>query len=1137
VHQLPALPDKLRKIQTRESRSEAPPSPLIIVDPYRVFFRFRSLSHLAIAVTHDSIFIWDCLQSNSPSSRSIPLPFPLKSSDRLPLACVTSNSSKELGLVIVYPSSGKITFVENIDSAESLKLFDQRRRGVEGTFKLHGGEFIDQIVDTEYAGLILETSTGRLAQLGLQDENGIAKISLSAFNAPTKGSFFGDLLPSFTSSWRPASQTIKSRPLSKGRVQVIILTEEGVFKVWEVTEAGQAAFCDEIDISDPVRDALRQAGIVPKVKYTLQFKDMALLPPTESAGIDCLILATVQSDSESYHVLLEATVHSTSIAVKRVVTIKVLDANGKSQPQLVLPQKSRTIFVVDGRDIAIIFWPDLLEDAPDGPSVTPSHQDVLHLQDRAGDILASADLATTSSKNAKRPMSSIVIYTKFAGILKISGTNVCKMSESLVSYPTAKSKLEQAIYFGGGAKNNPLNLTDLSSFTFAPDDVENAALRISSDVLRASSDYIPQSAVSMDSHLTLRLTILQDLMQYLLKHAHPLSRSTKWKLLTNAERLAAARAVWRKFDTLLAKKDREDVCLLEQAIDAAIERYKNDDSSDMNDVDDVRLWFTKHVNSLERLLPISFGIIKSRSREDQLHKKDILKLCREMNDLVGTTLGAAFDFRQRHIATYGLGDEELDDGILVAGYEGLPKLWTSDADVVKSANWAIEFSRNVTTTFQTMPSESPKELVELAKAADEIAQGMDQVIKLNCRSYVECYRWLMARESPEDQAKGLEMKSGFETKIRRDQIVSLFNMGQAQRGLALAEELEDIPALVDLALQELDEQKKEQMRRRAAHQSGHQNGAANVDQPDGLKKIEDLIGHYFRKFGSRFSKPFYAGQLTTHRLADLIDKDLGTPQLRTQFLRSDPVAGKVSWINEVTNEKSVLEAGRSLTATAATSESNTWAKGIELSLARLALRAVPGFEEVSNDSTVTDDVAAAQQAWRTNKRESVILDAQMQLYNHVRPVILEAVDEDGMANNVMKVFGASVIKRHPALAQLLQLAFSDLVSHRCMKPDSIIDVLTLMDEIPHDGIEFGVSDPPSDLCGREFALALTVLKAAPQPTSAVNRLIWKRCLLRDDWERLSKTSEKSDEEMDASLMHTAAFVTVKHGIATGQYDW
>jgi len=49
--------------------------------------------------------------------------------------------------------------------------------------------------------------------------------------------------------------------------------------------------------------------------------------------------------------------------------------------------------------------------------------------------------------------------------------------------------------------------------------------------------------------------------------------------LTNAERLAAARAVWRKFDSVLAKKDREDVCLLEQAIDAAIERYKNDDSS------------------------------------------------------------------------------------------------------------------------------------------------------------------------------------------------------------------------------------------------------------------------------------------------------------------------------------------------------------------------------------------------------------------------------------------------------------------------------------------------------------------------------------------------------------------------------
>jgi nuclear pore complex protein Nup133 len=1060
------------------------------------------------------------------------LPYALRPSDRIPLACAVSNSSKELGLVVVYPSSGKITYVENIDSAESLKMFDKRSQ-LEGTFKLHGGEFIDQIVDTEYAGLLLATSTGRLAQLGLQDGLGAAQISLNAFVAPAKGSFFGDLLPSFTSSWRPASQTVRSRLLSKGRVQVVVLTEEGVFKVWEVTEAGQATFSDEIDLSNPLRDGLAKAHVAPSDKYTVKLKDFLLLPSdVADSPFNCLILAMVQSESESYYVLVETTFQrSSSIYIKRVTAVKVLDASGNGQPQLVLPPKSRTIFVLDGRDIAVVFWQDLFEDVVDGPVRTPSHQDVLHLQDRAGEVLASAaDLVSSSSKNSKRPLSSVMVYTKFAGILKLSTTDKDKPLTAMVSYPSAKSKIEQAIYFGGAAKNNPLDLTDLSSFAFAPEEVELAALRISSDVLRTSTDYIPQSAVSMENHLTLRLTVLQDLMQYLLKHAHPLSRSAKWKLLTNAERLAAARAVWRKFDSLLATKDRDDVCLLEQAIDAAIERYKNDDSSDVNDVDDVRLWFTKHVNGLERLLPISFAIIKNRSREDQLHKKDILRLCREMNDLVSTTLGAAFDFRQRHMAPYGLADEDLDDGILVAGYEGLPKLWTSDADVVKSVNWAIEFSRKVITTFQTMPGDSPKELVELAKAADEIADGIDQVIKLNCKSYVECYRWLMARESPEDQAKGLEMKSGFETKIRRDQIVSLFSMGQAQRGLALAEDLEDVPALVDLALLELDEQKKAQMRKRAAHQNGN---GTNGTQADGLKKIEDQIGHYFRKFGSRFSKPFYAGQLTTHRLADLIDKDLGSPQLRTQFLRTDPTAGKISWINAVTNEKSVLEAGERLTATAISGESNTWAKGIELSLARLALRAVPGFKDIS-ESPATDDIGAAQRVWKANRRESVILDAQMELYNHVRPVVLEAVDEDTMADIVMKVFGATVIKRHAALAQLLKLAFSDLVSHRCMKPESIIDVLTLMDAIPHDGAEFRIPDEPSDLCGREFALALKVMQAIPEPTATLNRLIWKRCLLRDDWEALSNTNEKSDQEMDASLMRTAAFETVKQGIATGK---
>jgi len=122
---------------------------------------------------------------------------------------------------------------------------------------------------------------------------------------------------------------------------------------------------------------------------------------------------------------------------------------------------------------------------------------------------------------------------------------------------------------------------------------------------------------------------------------------------------------------------------------------------------------------------------------------------------------------------------------------------------------------------------------------------------------------------------------------------------------------------VDLALQSGRAKERANAAAHRTSKTGVKNGTANGNQADGLKKIEDLIGHYFRKFGSRLLQAILCRQLTTHRLADLIDKDLGTPQLRTQFLRSDPVAGKVSWINDVTNEKSVLEAGRSLTATAA----------------------------------------------------------------------------------------------------------------------------------------------------------------------------------------------------------------------------
>jgi len=52
----------------------------------------------------------------------------------------------------------------------------------------------------------------------------------------------------------------------------------------------------------------------------------------------------------------------------------------------------------------------------------------------------------------------------------------------------------------------------------------------------------------------------------------------------------------------------------------------------------------------------------------------------------------------------------------------------------------------------------------------------------------------------------------------------------------------------------------------------------------------------------------------------------------------------------------------------------------------------------------------------------------------------------------------------------------------------------------------------------------------------IRNLIWKRCLLRDDWEVFKKTSERSDRELEEELMQTSAFETIKLGIKEDLFD-
>jgi len=1051
-----------------------------------------------------------------------------------------NNASKDLGLVLVYPTTGKITFWEDVDSAESLKLFEQRRYGIEGSLKLMGGEVIEEVIDVESAGLVLLTSSGRLAHLTLQDPYGHPHIGITLLTETSKPSFFGGLVHTvFSSGWKNRLSAVKTRPVTKGRVEVIALSGDGIFKIWEVREAAQSSFIGEIDSHADIREELVKASLLdPLAKSSLKFLDLAIFGQTEnklahyedasSAPINALVLVQVNTSARSQYFILDITLGNARAIVLRVFPINVYHPAlaSDARAQLILTNPGHSAFIIRENNAVVISLPLRKQSDEDVAEIPSFYQDLIKLSTEKGTqiVAASSELPQKSNRHQQHPDATVLLFVKPARALKIVASDFnAKGSTARFRLPAAQSKIEQAVFFGT-LPENILDFQDLSGFDYSSAEIENAALLISSRILTTSTDYLQQSAGSMDQHLVLRIKALQDLAAFLKKYCPPLSRSAKWKLLSDAERLASARALWKTHDIRVADKDQNNVPLLEEAIDTALERYKEDGGAKAENVDDVRFFFTKKLDTLEKLLPLCFGLFKKRHQNGALHTPDFLRLAPEMNELITTVLGTAYQYRQRHVLEYGLGDEDIEDGLLAVGYEDLDRFWTSSDEVIKSLSWSIKLTHDLVSTIIGVESEGSH-----AQAAETISGTMEDVIRLSCKSHVEGYRWMMGQSDEITKQKGMEMKDAFESQLRRNHISYLYNMGQVQRGLILAEDLEDIPALVDLALRELDFQKGAQ-RRQASSTTKQQNRYSSAD----LEAVEEQIRHFFRKFGQRFAEPFYAGQVASHRLGDLIDKDLGTDESRTSFLRSDKAYGKISWINEVLHEDNLLQASNCLMEVAQSKESNTWSKRIELSIAKLALMTLPGSQReasvIEQEPVTNGETHVVTALSQSNKRELDILKIQQQLSTFIRPAIVDALDEEAKLNNVMTSFGHVHANTHPSLTQLLKLGFSDLISQRVMGAESLIDILTLM-SVP-TGMDHA-SD--TDIGDDQYYLALKVLEFAspnlPHSTAQMLlQLIWKRCIVSQDWNEFGRTNDLSDSDFQEGLKETAVFHTIKRGI-------
>lgn len=234
----------------------------------------------------------------------------------------------------------------------------------------------------------------------------------------------------------------------------------------------------------------------------------------------------------------------------------------------------------------------------------------------------------------------------------------------------------------------------------------------------------------------------------------------------------------------------------------------------------------------------------------------------------------------------------------------------------------------------------------------------------------------------------------------------------------------------------------------------------------------------------------------------------------TRFLRKTPGYGKLSWMNEVLGERNYDNAAKILTELATQHETNLWSKRVELALAKLSTLAA------------RETQTGMQVNLSCFEDETELATIQESVYDNL-PHLNEAIDESARLQIANDQFANVSVQSKPALRETLQRALAKLVTRCPVQGDELADLLTLMDPIPAAGLP-----EENEVAGHEFSLALRALnlsgsiKEDGAYRENLEKIVWRRCMIRDDWERISATAGKTDDEVEADIRSTALFKTI-----------
>ncbi|CAG8066560.1 unnamed protein product [Penicillium olsonii] len=1108
VDQLPTLPDQIRGSQT---------------EPLKCFFG-PGHDH-ALALTHSHAIVWPYSTSTSTPSPSETFEVSIPESCRdpkgaVPLGVLLSTAMGEHpGLLVVIPSTGKMIYWETVSSAASLGLSRQKQNGIQGsTPGMLSGEYATEIINGEPSGVIVTFSSGRVAHVTLRDPQGKPTVTVNFLRstAGTGGGLFGGLKNVLGGGyWRKEVTAVRAGgSCQRGQRDVVVATATGLIEIWDAHWNHGNTLKKRFDAREEILAAIPQTYTKsPNSIEDLQVMDFAfsaIRSPDDSAlaseGSWRLFLVIRSPQWSESRALFVVQVDLTSSSGCRVVSTHAVDVHhipapvlDESKPKIFVPRPEETAFILIGQSVIIMSLVSTLEDTPSsqlllGENKIPMpFQDTIHLRSgKDHEILGST--SEDQSHNSQHP--ACVLMLRNCGLIRITVLPRPGKTSDDVEEPqiTAKHKLEQAVFFGTMAKN-PLNLSGASDLNFPPLEMEQASLEICSELLRSSSRFIPTTAISLGQNLRIRAKALDDLASLLLQNGNPLSRPARWELLWAAEKIAAQRAMWKVQESFKAKAEDGEP-FLNLVIGAMNDKFKSPVNPLQGESDPVRQWFLRDSYRMEHIIPWIKNAIKRRRGSISINARTLADQILEASELFLAVTETAFRYRDEHIVPYGLSEDFLEDGVLSDGYEDLPEFWTSRGVGYSEAGTLLDLELDSCRSWQasTSTADAPD-----AQVLNQVAQNSYRHLRVLGQMHLERTRWLSAQGDPKllDESVSIEQAHAVDRKWK---IFKLAGIGHLHDAINLAEGFRDMGALVELIVELHD-----------------QETSPTSDGPVGQAEIEaeQLVSKYFDKFGDAWADAYFSQQIAMGFPGALFTRKYQSAV--TQFLRRNPAYSRLSWINDVSGENDYDAAADSLENLALNGEKDLWSHRVEISLAKLGKLATQEQKQSSPQiSTLQNDVRRLEDYVEVDGIQDI-------LYAHIQPTWQGAIDRKAEAELALDFYGGHMFEDRPSLHELLSEALSTLVNQQVVGIDGLVDVLTLM------GPTQPTDDRGYELVKSESHLALQVLdygrygQRDPAYLASLQRLIWRRCLIKDDWVARGKAAEKPSGNSETYIGDTALY--------------